>query len=176
MKGTAYRCLKSGNPTDPILERAAQEANVNINDILENLPIDMSVWIDPGEVEFKFIKLKLFHLLINFSEMVQVSYRIGEKGQMKILWSENSGDQMDELNDREVTKTFNPDAQIFQPIESARKSVSPFNNRGGLPSPSDGSPFGGETFFQWSDRYQESLLHYHNFCRHCCLQSEQWSE
>jgi hypothetical protein len=61
---------------------------------------------------------------------------------MKVLWSENS-DQMDELNaDREVTKTFNPDAQIFQPIEAARKSVSPFN-RTGLPSP-DGSPFGGE--------------------------------
>lgn len=37
---------------------------------------------------------------------------------MKILWSEHSGDQMDDLlNDREVTKTFNPDAQIFQPIE-----------------------------------------------------------
>jgi protein Tob/BTG len=50
MKGSAYRCLKTGRPTDPVLERAAQEANVSINDILENLPIDMSVWIDPGEV------------------------------------------------------------------------------------------------------------------------------
>jgi hypothetical protein len=50
MKGSAYRCLKTGNPTDPVLERAAQEANVSINDILDNLPVDMSVWIDPGEV------------------------------------------------------------------------------------------------------------------------------
>jgi len=64
---------------------------------------------------------------------------------MKVLWSENS-DQMDELNaDREVTKTFNPDAQIFQPIDAARKSVSPFNrNTAGLPSSPDGSPFGGK--------------------------------
>ncbi len=64
---------------------------------------------------------------------------------MKILWSEHSGDQMelDLTLDREVTKTFNPDAQIFQPIEAARKSVSPFS-RGGLQSPSDGSPFGGK--------------------------------
>jgi len=52
MKGSAYRCLKTGRPTDPVLERAAQEANVSINDILENLPIDMSVWIDPGEVTY----------------------------------------------------------------------------------------------------------------------------
>lgn len=50
MKGSAYRCLKTGQPTDAVLERAAVEANLNIADILENLPAEMSVWIDPGEV------------------------------------------------------------------------------------------------------------------------------
>jgi len=50
MKGSAYRCLKTGQPLDAVLERAARESNINIQDILENLPVDMAVWIDPGEV------------------------------------------------------------------------------------------------------------------------------
>ena len=57
MKGSAYRCLKTGQPTDAVLERAAVEANLNIADILENLPAEMSVWIDPGEV------IKLLHCI-----------------------------------------------------------------------------------------------------------------
>lgn len=61
---------------------------------------------------------------------------------MKVLWSQN-GDSQDEANaDREVTKTFNPEAQIFQPIEASRKSVSPYGSRGGNVGSPDGSPFG----------------------------------
>jgi len=96
MKGSAFRCLKTGQPTDPVLVAAAFSANVPIADIIENLPGEMAIWIDPGEV----------------------SYRIGQ-GPVKILWSES---EMDDL-DREVTQ-FNPEAQIFQPIESP--SLSPF--------------------------------------------------
>lgn len=72
----------------------------------------------------------------------QVSYRIGEKGQMKVLWSQNGDSQEDANADREVTKTFNPEAQIFQPIEASRKSVSPYGSRGGAVVSPDGSPFG----------------------------------
>lgn len=61
---------------------------------------------------------------------------------MKVLWSQN-GDSQEEANaDREVTKTFNPEAQIFQPIEASRKSVSPYGSRGGAVGSPDGSPFG----------------------------------
>lgn len=65
VKGSAYRCLKT--PTDPIISIAANEVNINLSDIIENLPTDLWIWIDPGEV----------------------SYRIGNGGQVKILWKGN---------------------------------------------------------------------------------------
>lgn len=62
LQGSAFRCLKTGEPMDPVLEIAARESGVPIGDILENLPAELSVWVDPGEV----------------------SYRIGEKGAVKV--------------------------------------------------------------------------------------------
>lgn len=113
-KGSAYRCLKTGDPIDPVLERAARESGVPIQDILENLPCELAVWIDPGEV----------------------SYRIGEKSSVKILHSEIT-DLHDETSaDREVTKTFNPEAQCFRPIESVGTSLSGLSL-----SPKSTSPF-----------------------------------
>lgn len=61
-QGSAFRCLKTGEPTDAVLDRAARESGVPIADILENLPAELAVWVDPGEV----------------------SYRIGEKGAVKV--------------------------------------------------------------------------------------------
>ena len=66
-KGSAFRCLKITDPADPVLNRAARESGNPIPDITENLPTDLAIWIDPGEV----------------------SYRIGEKGSVKILYSAN---------------------------------------------------------------------------------------
>lgn len=119
-KGSAFRCLKTGDPIDKVLERAARESGVPIQDILENLPQELAVWVDPGEV----------------------SYRIGEKGAVKILFSDKSDPQDENSADREVTKTFNPEAQCFRPIESvgcslsnltlSPKSVTPFT---GNPAP-----------------------------------------
>ncbi|XP_055297962.1 protein Tob2-like [Sitodiplosis mosellana] len=103
-KGSAFRCLKTGDPTDAVLERAARESGVPISDILENLPNELSVWIDPGEV----------------------SYRIGEKGTIKILISESHDRHSEDTSsaDREVTKTFNPEAQCFRPIDAVSSSLS----------------------------------------------------
>lgn len=96
--------MKTGDPTDAVLERAARESGVPISDILENLPAELSVWIDPGEV----------------------SYRIGEKGTIKILISESHDRHSEDTSsaDREVTKTFNPEAQCFRPIDAVSSSLS----------------------------------------------------
>lgn len=120
-KGSAFRCLKTGDPIDKVLERAARESGVPIQDILENLPQELAVWVDPGEV----------------------SYRIGEKGAVKILFSDKNDPQDEHNADREVTKTFNPEAQCFRPIESVScnlsnmslspKNIMPFNN-GNVPA------------------------------------------
>ena len=67
-KGSAYRCLRVTDPNDPVLNRAARESGNPVSDIIENLPADLAIWIDPGEV----------------------SYRIGEKGTVKILFSEST--------------------------------------------------------------------------------------
>ncbi|XP_050430479.1 protein Tob1-like isoform X2 [Adelges cooleyi] len=106
-RGSAYRCIKTGSPIDPVFEKASRESGVAIQDVLENLPQDLAVWVDPGEV----------------------SYRIGEKGAVKILYNENGGglqfDAHDDRNaDREVVKTFNPEAQCFRPIDSVASSLS----------------------------------------------------
>ncbi|XP_064537025.1 LOW QUALITY PROTEIN: protein Tob1 [Drosophila montana] len=102
-KGSAYRCLKTGDPIDSVLARAARESGVPISDILENLPNELSVWVDPGEV----------------------SYRIGEKGAVKILYTENNDNHEDSHSaDREVTKTFNPEAQCFRPIDVVNTTMN----------------------------------------------------
>ncbi|KAG4077828.1 hypothetical protein HA402_013762 [Bradysia odoriphaga] len=101
-KGSAFRCLKTGDPIDAVLDRAARESGVPITDILENLPAELAVWVDPGEV----------------------SYRIGEKGAVKILYSESNDHHEDCSADREVTKTFNPEAQCFRPIDAVSNSLS----------------------------------------------------
>lgn len=115
-KGSAYRCLKTGDPVDAVLDRAARESGVPIQDILENLPEELAVWVDPGEV----------------------SYRIGEKGAVKILFSEAADLQDDNSADREVTKTFNPEAQCFRPIETVGSTLS---NLSLAPANQSSSPF-----------------------------------
>ncbi|XP_055383231.1 myb-like protein P [Condylostylus longicornis] len=105
-KGSAFRCLKTGDPIDQVLEKAARESGVPISDILENLPAELSVWVDPGEV----------------------SYRIGEKGAVKILFSEHHDHAEDSSSaDREVTKTFNPEAQCFRPIDAVTNGLNGLN-------------------------------------------------
>lgn len=47
-RGSAYRCLKTGGPLDPVLERAARESGVPVRDVLEHLPRELAVWVDPG--------------------------------------------------------------------------------------------------------------------------------
>lgn len=100
-KGSAFRCLKTATPLDPVFEIAAREAGMDVCDIQENLPQELSIWIDPGEV----------------------SYRMSEKGPVKILYSETDG-PIDSAPDRELAPTFNPEAQSFKPIESIANQLS----------------------------------------------------
>lgn len=116
-KGSAYRCLRAGTPLDPVIETAARESGVELSDIRENLPDELSIWIDPGEV----------------------SYRIGEKGSVKILYVEDcssmgsgspgsspasSDDGGGSLLDKEISHGFNPEAQCFKPIESVTSALA----------------------------------------------------
>lgn len=117
-QGSAFRCLKTSEPTDIVLEVAARESGVPIGDILDNLPAELSVWVDPGEV----------------------SFRVGEKGPVKILYSEQKHAESTEEScaaDREVTTTFNPEAQCFRPIEIINSSMNALTLSSPKGSPND---------------------------------------
>ncbi|KAG8194091.1 hypothetical protein JTE90_003034 [Oedothorax gibbosus] len=115
-KGSAFRCLKTTLPLDPVFELAAQESGMAMPDIQENLPEELSIWIDPGEV----------------------SYRLGEKGVVKILYSES--DNSEDRADREIYRTFNPEAQCFKPIDSVASQLGSMSLSSG--SSSSSSPYG----------------------------------
>ena len=104
-KGSAFRCIRlTGELADPVMEQAAVGSGLDLEEIQEYLPEDLVVWIDPGEV----------------------SYRIGEKGQVKVLYSTREEAGLVGL-DREVqaaSKGFNPEAQCFKPIDSLSSSLS----------------------------------------------------
>ena len=69
-----------------MLNRAARESGNPITDIIENLPADLAVWMDPGEV----------------------SYRMGEKGAVKILYSEkeNSSVTLEDVSNPDTRSGF----------------------------------------------------------------------
>lgn len=118
-KGSAFRCVKvNGDKVDPVISKAAVEVGLNLQEIKEYLPTDLTLWIDPNEV----------------------SYRIGEKGQVKILYSDKSQDDGLDTEtdaDQEVQATnhafnpeaqsFNPEAQSFKPIDALSVSLGSLN-------------------------------------------------
>lgn len=120
-KGSAFRCVRvSGQDADPIMDKSARLSGMDIEEIRDYLPKDLSIWIDPCEV----------------------SYRIGEKGPVKILYSNKDNANALEGLDKEIqaaSKGFNPDAQCFKPIDSLSSSMNNLN----LSPSSPVSPHGG---------------------------------
>lgn len=100
-KGSGYRCIHVGEKVEPVIEQAANESGLDIEDVRRNLPYDLNVWIDPSEV----------------------SYQIGEKGQIKVLYVDDNSENGSEL-DKEIKNSFNPEAQVFMPIIDQSSPVS----------------------------------------------------
>ncbi|XP_056285556.1 protein Tob1b [Pseudoliparis swirei] len=118
-KGSGFRCIHVGEKVDPVVEQAAKESGLDIEDVRNNLPQDLSVWIDPFEV----------------------SYQIGEKGPLKVLYVDDNNENASEL-DKEIKNSFNPEAQVFMPISdpvgasSESSSPSPPSGQSAAVSPS----------------------------------------
>ncbi|XP_066531669.1 protein Tob2 [Hoplias malabaricus] len=109
LRGSAFRCLHLGAPRDPIVDLAARRSGLDTEEVRANVPPELSIWIDPYEV----------------------SYQIGEKGAVKVLYMEDPPGLGGEGETSEVVGTsvkgdmeleegkslgFNPDAQVFVPI------------------------------------------------------------
>ncbi|XP_072022213.1 protein Tob2-like [Amphiura filiformis] len=68
-KGSGYRSLRvSQTLLDPAIAIAIHESGLNLDDIVSNLPEDLMVWVDPGEV----------------------SYRVGEKGIVTVIYKDKT--------------------------------------------------------------------------------------
>ncbi|XP_026066311.1 protein Tob2-like [Carassius auratus] len=106
LRGSAFRCLHLGAPRDPVVELAARRSGLDTEEVHANVPPELSIWIDPYEV----------------------SYQIGEKGAVKVLYTEDlpglGGDAersdvalKGDVEFEDVRSLgFNPEAQVFVPI------------------------------------------------------------
>ena len=109
-RGSGFRCLRvSGEKMDPVVAAAVQMSGLDMSEVVAILPADLTLWIDPGEV----------------------SYRIGERGYVKVLYSyRRDPDEADAVVDAEVQSVgcppegFNPEAQSFQPIDTLSSSLN----------------------------------------------------
>lgn len=107
-KGSGFRCMRvGGDKMDPVLTAAARASGLDTTEVLEYLPKELTVWIDPKEV----------------------SCRVGEKGIVKILYSDPKDDEDPEeaaIVDREVQSAnhgFGQESEGFKPIDSLSSSL-----------------------------------------------------
>ncbi|KAK1168825.1 UNVERIFIED_CONTAM: hypothetical protein FKN15_001798 [Acipenser sinensis] len=63
-KGSGYRCIRINHKMDPVVGQAAQRIGLSIQQLYQQLPSELTLWVDPFEV----------------------SYRIGEDGSICVLY------------------------------------------------------------------------------------------
>ncbi|XP_052407168.1 protein Tob2 [Carassius gibelio] len=106
LRGCAFRCLHLGASGDPVVELAARRSGLDTEEVRTNVPPELCIWIDPYEV----------------------SYQIGEKGAVTVLYMEDppglggNAERSDIAFKGDVefedikSLGFNPEAQVFIPI------------------------------------------------------------
>ncbi|XP_071797749.1 protein Tob1-like [Asterias amurensis] len=137
-KGSGYRCLRIGTrEMDAAVAMAIQRSGLEAGELSEALQHELSIWVDPGEV----------------------SYRMGEKGTVTVIYREkrakSAGSIQCELDLAGPNQfNFNPEAEDFLPMtmdsltSSMRGiSLSPVSALGfqpmvqlGLPTPAPHQP------------------------------------
>lgn len=65
-RGSAYRCIRINHKMDPVILKAGIKSGFDEEILVELLPLELTVWIDPSEV----------------------SYRIGETGSISVVFPE----------------------------------------------------------------------------------------
>ncbi|XP_023670359.1 protein Tob2 [Paramormyrops kingsleyae] len=136
LRGCAFRCLHLGTARDTVVELAARRSGLDMAEVRANVPPELSVWIDPYEV----------------------SYQIGESGEVQVLYSKDPsvqlcdigsvedecvfGDCNDKMEDKRLG--FNPKAQMFMPVVG---KVSPVGIRSLPSSPTHSSSH--HNFFEY---------------------------
>ena len=98
-KGSGYRCLRIVNQKmDPLISKAGAVIGLSEEDLLNILPREFTMWVDPREV----------------------SYRIGEEGSIGVLFGADA-DSSEDSDDGESSRTHSPPIVITAP-ENANSS------------------------------------------------------
>jgi len=97
-KGSGYRCIRIVNQKmDPLLAKAGALVGVSENDLLNVLPREFTMWVDPNEV----------------------SYRIGEEGSIGVLFgadADSSSDDSDNCDSNRSTPSPNNNSSPSQEL------------------------------------------------------------
>jgi len=115
-KGSAYRCLRIVNQKmDPLISKAGAEIGLTESQLLDFLPAEFTMWVDPCEV----------------------SYRIGEEGSIGVLYGdENSSDSSDSpISTPPSGNDFNSSQELLQ---SCKGQIMSNNYNGNVQSQDSG--------------------------------------
>ena len=52
-RGTGYRCIRINGNLAPLIQKAGLETGLSEQFLLENLPDELTVWVDPGQVVYR---------------------------------------------------------------------------------------------------------------------------
>jgi protein Tob/BTG len=92
-KGSGYRCIRIVNhKMDPLVAQAGACVGLSEEDLLNILPREFTLWVDPNEV----------------------SYRIGEEGSIGVLF----GDEVDSSDSSDDSRTPSPPIVITAPDDA----------------------------------------------------------
>lgn len=101
MRGSGYRCIRVNGRLDPMIQKAGRISGVEEEVLKSGLPGELTVWVDPGEV----------------------GYRFGENhGSYCVLWKRGEGDDDEPWTPSESQSTKNETNQ------STRQSPTPSQN------------------------------------------------
>jgi len=53
-KGSGYRCIRINGKLDPAIAQAAEISGLSSNIVLRTFPRELTLWIDPEEVSYRF--------------------------------------------------------------------------------------------------------------------------
>lgn len=54
LRGSGYRCIRINGRLDPVIEKAGRMSGVSQEVLKQGLPGELTVWMDPGEVGYRF--------------------------------------------------------------------------------------------------------------------------
>jgi len=103
-KGSAYRCIRRvDSHLDPVLQKAASAVDLPIREVLKLLPHEITLWVDPEEV----------------------AYRFGEEGSIGILYTGSSPSSSSEEEEETIASSDSEMSVSSSSASNSPASISP---------------------------------------------------